>query len=140
MRRSSLLRPGVLLSVIALLAQLLLPSVHAASMARHGDGALAYVFCGDGTAMRAALYAALPAELKSAIAPDTTDDSRAKTNCALCTAVCGMAFIAGGNPAPIPAVPDHVPFTGIGPALHFSTHDQAPRPPTRAPPVFPTLS
>lgn len=88
-------RPTVWIGILAMLAQLLLPSVHAAGYAARQGDPLAYAICGLGSpALLAQMREHLPAEVVDSLdrrhaAPDLPD-------CQLCGAVHGAS--AAGVP------------------------------------------
>ncbi|MFP5306415.1 MAG: DUF2946 family protein [Gammaproteobacteria bacterium] len=127
------LRPTVWLGILAMLAQLLLPSVHAASYAGRSGDPLAYAVCGLGSP-------ALLAQLRASLPQEVLDDLRARhalpqlPDCELCGAAHGLA--AAGHAATVALV---VAATRAAqpPALAAArfTATRALRPPPRAPPA-----
>lgn len=125
-------RPTVWIGILAMLAQLLLPSVHAAGYAARQGDPLAYAICGLGSpALLAQMREHLPAEVVDSLdrrhaAPDLPD-------CQLCGAVHGAS--AAGVPGVIahgtagsPEAPPH-PARG-----RHAAHPALP-PPARGPPT-----
>lgn len=124
-----------MIGILAMLMQLLLPAVHAASMAGGGQPALAYAFCGNGNSdgLRAALYAELPAEVRDQLIPDQRNSTNPSV-CVLCSAAHGLA---AAGPLSLPTLPA---FDGPAAAVSFPVIPAALRPllvlpPSRAPPA-----
>ncbi|TJY63120.1 hypothetical protein E4T66_05255 [Sinimarinibacterium sp. CAU 1509] len=86
-----------LLGIFAMLAQLLLPIAHAASMAQRSGNPLSLVFCGNGTGHSAALFAQLPPEVRSAL--EQKSERQMPPACTLCAAMHG-AHLAGAPATP----------------------------------------
>jgi len=85
------------LALLAWFAQLCLPVAHAALMAQ-APGTMA-AWCGDPTNAREAT-AALPAEIREALALDAIDADH--------LAACAQLCAVGSTPAPLPTVPGSV--------------------------------
>lgn len=71
--------------LLLVLLQVLATPVHAANMARHANGALGYLFCGDlSPAQQEAFRASLPQELLDAADQKIQEAQRAASSCNLC--------------------------------------------------------
>lgn len=132
MRRAASRLPQTLtLVLLAWLAQLCLPAVHAAMMAEPRAQLLGW--CGDPVRARA-MVAELPAEIRQAMDPDGTSSA---DHLAACTLLCAT----GSTPAPTTAVAATMALRVAGleitPADRPTpvSREQAPRPPAQGPPA-----
>ncbi|MGH6784334.1 MAG: hypothetical protein ACREBP_06875 [Sphingomicrobium sp.] len=125
-------RPLIWIALFAWLAQLCMPSAHAAVMARH-DGGLSG-WCGNFSPAMAAKFAALPDEIRDIIAPGADDHATAKADCRLlCGGTAGIALPAdAGGTSSIPAFAIESPTT-----IADANPRRQPtlRPPPRGPPL-----
>ncbi len=126
---------SVWLGVLAMLAQLWLPSWHAAAYAQANDNPLAYAWCGTGAVETAAR---LREQLAPEIVEALTQDASALTlaDCALCALVHGVGGAGPTSvmPALAPAPATRLPLPVVdAPVLQWRDH-----PPSRGPP--PTLA
>ncbi len=129
MRRSPALT--VWLGILAMLAQLWLPSVHAAAYADRSGDPLAYAMCGSGmSSLASQLRESLPAEIVQAL-----DAQHAVPDLPDCHACVGAhAPTAGGASAPTIEAPVGTPTFGTHTrVIILASHDAWP-PPARGPP------
>ena len=124
-------RPLIWIALFAWLAQLCLPSAHAAVMARHDGGRSGW--CGGFSPAMAAKVAALPDEVRDIIAPGADEHAAVQAECLLlCAGGVGVAMPAdGAAPTPMPAFVVETPVANADP--NPRPHP-APRPPPRGPP------
>lgn len=125
--------PIVCIGILAMLAQLLLPSVHAAAYAGRSGDPLAYAVCGLGTS-------GLLAQMRDSLPREVIEDLRARhavpalPDCQLCSGVHATAA-----PAPTGAIALILtaPAAQILPAApaRISARAQTLHPPSRAPPT-----
>lgn len=126
-------RPLIWIALFAWFAQLCLPAVHAAVMARHDAGIPGW--CGSFSPAMAAKVAALPAEIRDIIAPGTDAHSEAmQAECLLlCAGTIGATLPSEASAAAAPRTPSVEPAAAIVDA--GARTQPALRPPTRGPPA-----
>jgi hypothetical protein len=125
-------RPLIWIALFAWLAQLALPSAHAAAMARHDAGISGW--CGKFSPAMAAKVATLPDEIRDIIAPGADEHAAMQAECLLlCAGTLGAAMPAGA----VATVPTSVFVTEAPLALADPHRDSrsALRPPPRGPPT-----
>lgn len=125
-------RPLIWIALFAWLAQLCLPSAHAAVMARH-DGGLSG-WCGNYSPAMAAKVAALPDEIRNIIAPGADQHDAGKAGCQLlCAGSAGTAMPPDANGASsMPAFAIEIPLART---VSNPQPLPTPRPPPRGPPL-----
>lgn len=101
LRRSVLFR---LLGILALLGQLLLPTLHSKGMAGGNGGSLNAAFCGYSPALLKQLRQVAPPELLSSI--EKGRSASGKTTCTFCATVHG-ATLAGATDSQDPVLQHH---------------------------------
>lgn len=130
MRRALRLHPALILALLAWVAQLAMPVVHARMMAT-APGAEMSVWCGEPARARA-IAAELPAEIRAALDLDGVSADHLDSCAKLCatgaapspgTVVATVALRAADLEAALPALP----------APH--SRAQAPTPPSQGPPA-----
>ena len=122
------------IALFAWLAQLCLPSAHAAVMARHDAGLSGW--CGSFSPAMAAKVAALPDEIRDIIAPGADDHAAMQAKCLLlCAGSLGVAMPADGIVAA--SMPTFAVETPV--AIADAKPQSLPtlRPPPRGPPLRP---
>lgn len=125
-------RPLIWIALFAWLAQLCLPSAHAAVMTRH-DAAVSG-WCGSFSPAIAAKVAALPEEIRDIIAPGSDQHAAMQAECLLlCAGSVGIAM-----PAPTPLSASMPAYAVEAPLSIAHANPQplaTPRPPPRGPPL-----
>ena len=122
------------IALIAWLAQMCLPSAHAAVMARHDAGLSGW--CGSFSPAMAAKVAALPDEIRDIIAPGADDHAAMQAECLLLCA----GSLAGAMPADAIVAVSMPAFAVETPVAIADANPQplpTPRPPPRGPPLSP---
>lgn len=126
------------LCLLMVLMQVLSAPVHAANMARHANGTLGFLFCGDlSPAQQEALRASLPLELQDTLERKARDEQLATNSCDLCVGLHAsdlalpVATTVAQSPLGIYLFPD-------APALPEPAVKRLQRPLSRGPPKIPS--